>query len=193
MRGKVWNRIVIFCKQRGRQTLYYACLTAVLCAAAVCAERTRNENPAEAQTASAETVETVTPEPTQTPPMLPGNAQILRGFAAKPQWNEWLGLYETHFGTDVHIDGGKVVSVSDGTVCGIGENWMEITSDEIVYFYRGIEPAQEITAGEFVQTGEILGSENNAEEGWMQMHVHLEARKDGNRIDLMGNLVKNVY
>lgn len=184
MCGKIWNSFTGFCRRYGRQILYYACLAAVLCAAAVCAERIRNESPAEAQTASAEAEETIAPQPTQAPPRLPEDAQILRRFAAEPQWNEWLGLYETHSGTDVHFENGEVVSISDGTVCGIRRDSIEIASGEIIYTYCGIEPAPEIVPGKPVQTGDALGIETGGEESWMPRHVHLEARKDGKRVDL---------
>ena len=184
MRSKIWNGFTGFCRRYGKQILYYGCLAVVLCMAAVCAEQFRTERTVEAQTTSAEAAETVAPQPSQAPPILPESARILRGFAAEPQWNEWLALYETHFGTDVHFENGEVMSISDGTVCGISGDSIEIASGEIVYAYRGIEPAPEIVPGKSVVTGEILGTETGAEESWMTAHVHLEARIDGKRVDL---------
>lgn len=199
MLRKTLQRITSFIFARWRDLLFYACLTAVLTAAAFCAEEYRSRAGMRIESVSAP-AETVSEEQTEESSAVPGfrlpeNAVILRGFSTDPEWNETLGLYESHPGTDIHFEDGRVLSISDGTVASVCEDGIRIETGLYRIDYRSLLPDDSISAGMEIRCGEPLGTEaeSDSKETWMPGHIHLELRDQNNeQADPAEILVKNM-
>lgn len=121
----------------------------------------------------------------------PVSGQILYGFSGDELvFNETLGDWRTHNGTDIAAKTGEEVkNAMAGTVTKAAEEgtWggvVEVNCGDVTLRYAGLALPLQVKEGDAVAVGQLLGkiSEVPCENG-LEAHLHLEATKDGAYVD----------
>ncbi len=124
--------------------------------------------------------------------VLPASGEILDGFSETLTYNNALGDWRTHNGTDIAVDaGGSVCAAADGTVSRIASDAMGeyVVIDHDGGFsskYCGLSSVEDIAEGDSVTEGDVIGIVAGAKaENASDSHVHFELYKDGEPVDPM--------
>lgn len=179
-----------FLQQHGGGILYYGGLGLALCLFAYSAQnlrmgRVENRNEG-SQVTEMETAVQLEAE-TQAEMLSfswPEDGIILREFSRTPVWNGALGCWQCHMGVDMSREDGIAMSISDGTVCALGEKgsdggYVEVQTGETILRYASIEPLETMKVGAEISAGEPIGRMNTSmpDESWMDRHVHIEMKR----------------
>lgn len=181
-------------KAHGGKVAYYGGIMLVLGAIAVAAEAyrgrfTRTEPlvlpPAEVEISAVQTFQ----EPVF---VLPENLSIMRSYSQLPQWNDALGLWETHTAVDYRCEDGQVCSLTRGIVQTIGTSgvyggFIEVETQQYLLRYASIAPDEALKAGDSVAPGAVLGVADNSMPGEEHQgaHLHLELEYMGERVNIL--------
>lgn len=189
---QIISKAVRFLRQHGGGILYYGSLTLALCLFAYSAQNLRMarvENRKEiTQTAEMETAAQVEAEAQAAEIQFSWleDGIILREFSRTPVWNGAIGCWQCHMGVDVRREDGIALSISDGTVCALGEKgadggYVEVKMGETILRYASIEPLETMKIGTEIAAGEPIGRMNTSmpDESWMDRHVHIEMKRQG--------------
>ncbi len=107
-----------------------------------------------------------------------------------------LGDWRVHTGTDIAAESGEnVLAITDGTVKEVFDDGMYggcvviEHGSGLVTTYKGVDNIT-VTAGQAVTAGEAVGccSESVDAEAELEPHIHVEATKDGQLIDVLSLL-----
>ena len=178
----------------GKEIVYYGGVALALAAIAFAAERYRGgQLPAPAAPALPAvelTMGSAEEEEEQSAFCAPEGAEILRAYAADPQWNAALGLWESHEAVDYRLRGDAVASLSAGTVRTVGKSgvyggFVEVECGEYLLRYASIAPRGDLLPGDSLEPGDIIGSADSSlpAESGLGAHLHLELICKGNRAD----------
>lgn len=147
---------------------------------------------------------TPAPDPAQTPTpeepeeksfAKPINGAVLQNFSnTELTYSQTMKDWRTHPGIDYKADvGAPVLAVGPGMVSDVyldemyGYVVLIDHGDGLMSLYANLSPATAVSAGDEVQTGDVIGSvgESAAFESEMAPHLHFEMLKDGAQIDPM--------
>lgn len=107
-------------------------------------------------------------------------------------YQETLGDWRTHTGADYAAQAGdRVYAMADGTVKDV---WLDALygycvalehSNSLQTYYKGLHDTVKVKVGDSVKAGDILGTVglDNQTEGAAGVHLHVEAMRDGERIN----------
>ena len=169
----------------GKEIAYYGGVALALTAIAFAAERYRGgQLPAPAASAlPAVELTTASSEAAEQEIIfhLPEGAEVLRAYAAKPQWNAALGLWESHEAVDYRLSDDTVTSLSAGTVRTVGKSgvyggFVEVECGEYLLRYASIAPCSNLMPGDVLKIGDTIGSADTSlpAESALGAHLHLE-------------------
>lgn len=187
------SRIWAFGKKNRSKIAYYGGVALVLAAVAVAAEQYRRGDaetePLILPPAEVEISAQIEPVPVFIEPQ---GLTFLRGFSQLPQWNETLGLWETHAAVDYKCAENQIVSLSEGIVQTIGTSgiyggFVEVVTDQYLVRYASLAPVAGLTAGDSISAGDILGTADNSMPGENHLgaHLHLELECMGERVSFL--------
>lgn len=190
---KALQGIWAFGKVHGGKVAYYGGIVLVLGAIAVAAEAYRGKftrsEPLVVPPAEVEISAQLAQEPVF---VLPESYSILRDYSQLPQWNDALGLWETHAAVDYRCADAQVYSLTQGVVKTIGTSgvyggFMEVETQQYLLRYASIAPNGELKAGDSVTAGAVLGIADESMPGEEQQgaHLHLELEYMGARVNLL--------
>lgn len=187
------NLLGRFIRKNWGQMVYYVAVVLALCAFASAAQQIRSRRIEAGEEEVLPTVEMEQGAETQSGDMhysLPEHVQILRNYAAQPEWNSENGCWQCHTGMDILFEDGQVISLSDGVVDVFGENgseggFVEVKSGAYCLRYCSVEPIKTIYEGMQVAAGEVIAvaSKNMPGEAYLSAHLHLEIRCQDQYID----------
>ena len=176
----------------GKEIIYYGGVALALTAIAFAAEHYRGDRLPEPAAPALPAVELTTAsaeaEETQTMFCTPEGATVLRAYAAEPQWNAALGLWENHEAIDYCLDGDAVTSLSAGVVRTVGKSgvyggFVEVECGEYLLRYASIAPRDDLMPGDPLEIGDIIGKADLSlpAESELGAHLHLELLYGENR------------
>lgn len=182
------------------QFIYCLSIALVLIIVAFAAERYRNENSlsnldvpvlAVGEIAPHE----VAPEGETIALRAPEGGELLRGWSEKPMWDDELRSWESHRAADYRLKDDAVVSLSAGTVRGVGVSgalggYVEVACGELLLRYCSVKPAEGLKVGDALQPGELIGSADASLPGESALghHLHLEVLRGGEELDFISLL-----
>lgn len=186
-------RVWAFGMKNRSKIAYYGGVALVLAAVAVAAEQYRRGDtetePLILPPAEVEISAQVEPVPVFTEPQ---GLTLLRGFSQLPQWNETLGLWETHAAVDYQCTENQIVSLSEGIVqtiglSGIYGGFVEVVTDQYLVRYASLTPAAGLSAGDPISAGDVLGTADDSMPGENHLgaHLHLELECMGERVSFL--------
>ena len=124
---------------------------------------------------------------------MPVNGTIIKEYvSAGVVYNQTLGVYTGHKAIDFSAeDGTSVVACYDGTIESITSGKLEGTTVIIDHgnglksVYNSIEVSEDLSAGDLVKRGSVLGtvSTNNRKEYKDGAHLHFEVLENGVKVD----------
>lgn len=107
-------------------------------------------------------------------------------------WNATLKEWSTHLGIDfVAVSGTAVLAAFDGTVENVTYTVLDGTmitirhTDNLKTVYKSLSSEVEVTEGQTVTKGQIIGrvSDSASNEAEMGAHLHFEVFQDGKNVD----------
>ena len=127
------------------------------------------------------------------PNVMPVNGDIIKPFSAgELVKDETLGVWRTHDGVDIKADAGTPVkAMNKGTVTEVKEDalWGNcIIIDHgsgVTGYYYSLSKAMNVTEGERVNAGQVIGAVGDTAEceAAMLSHLHFALKKNGSWID----------
>lgn len=121
---------------------------------------------------------------------IPVNGEIVKEYSGTPEFNTIMGDWRTHNGVDIKADEGcEIRCAADGEVKSITNTvyGCELTishSGGYETIYSQLTPAEEITEGKNVRSGDIIGNVAAPQnETVTEAHLHFGVKKDGMFID----------
>ena len=103
-----------------------------------------------------------------------------------PTWNAGLGFWESHEAVDYQMKDDAVVSLTSGVVCAVGRNgiwggFVEVTCGDAVLRYASIAPRSDLSLGDALLPGDVIGQADTSMPGEAELgaHLHLELQRDG--------------
>lgn len=120
----------------------------------------------------------------------PVSGEIIKGFSISPIFDETMGDWRSHGGTDYAVlVGGEVKAVANGIVSKVmsDPNWgfiVEIDCGDFTVRYCGLEQGTTVALGKVVNQGDSIGKIGKIPcESAQESHLHLEILKSGDRVD----------
>lgn len=120
----------------------------------------------------------------------PATGEIIKGFSVSPVYDETMGDWRSHGGTDYALkEGEEVKSVGNGKVSKVisDPNWgyiIEVDCGEFTVRYCGLLQGSTVKLNSVVSQGDVIGKVGKIPcESAQESHVHIEVLKDGDRID----------
>ena len=120
----------------------------------------------------------------------PSTGEIIKGFNIAPVYDETMGDWRSHGGTDYLMsDGEEVKAVANGVVSKVisDPSWgyiVETDCGEYTVRYCGLLQGTSLKHGSVVSQGDAIGKVGSIPcESAQEIHVHLELLKDGDRVD----------
>lgn len=149
-------------------------------------ERTTNE-PSRVVTTAEATKPTFEKSADLIPPV---SGEIIRGFSISPIYDETMGDWRSHGGTDYAVsENEEVKAVANGRVSKVisDPNWgfiAEIDCGDFTVKYCGLLQGTTVKPDSVVAQGDVIGKAGKIPcEGAQESHVHIEILKDGDRLD----------
>ncbi len=122
--------------------------------------------------------------------MLPTSGNVLKGFSISPVFDETMGDWRSHGGTDYEAkEGEEIKAIGNGRVSKVisDPNWgyiVEIDCGEFTARYCGLHQGTTVKINETVSEGDTVGVVGIIPcESAVQSHLHLEIIKDGDRVN----------
>ena len=176
-------------RRRAGQLAYYGGVALALTAIAYAAESYRAAPEADSAMPALPAVELALPaeeEGEDEALHAPENAEPLRAYSSKPEWNAALRLWESHEAVDYRLDGDAVESLSSGLVRTVGRSgvyggFVEVECGEFLLRYASIAPREGIQPGDKIDIGDSIGTADESMPGETDLgaHLHLELLRDG--------------
>jgi murein DD-endopeptidase MepM/ murein hydrolase activator NlpD len=122
--------------------------------------------------------------------MLPTSGGVIKGFSISPVFDETMGDWRSHGGTDFKADEGQEIkAVGNGRVSKVisDPGWgyiIEIDCGDFTARYCGLLQGTTVKTGDTVSEGDTVGAVGIIPcESAVESHIHLEIIKDGDRVD----------
>lgn len=120
----------------------------------------------------------------------PVSGEIIKGFSISPVFDETMGDWRSHGGTDYEVtEGEEIKAVANGKVSRIisDPSWgyiVEIDCGDFTVRYCGLLQGSTVLMNEVVMQGDTVGKIGSIPcESAQETHLHLEILKDGDRVD----------
>lgn len=120
----------------------------------------------------------------------PSSGEIIKGFSVSPIFDETMGDWRSHPGTDYAVsENGEVKAIGNGRVSKVlsDPNWgyvIEIDCGEFTARYCGLLQGTTVKINSLVSQGDTIGKVGTIPcESAEDSHIHLEIIKDDDRID----------
>ena len=182
---EMMRRFAASARAHGREIAYYGGVALALTAIAFAAEQYRGgrgEDPAAPALPVVELSVPAEAEEEEDAFHAPEGAEILRAYAAEPEWNGSLGLWETHAAVDYRLEGDEVVCLGAGVVCTVGRSgvyggFVEVDCGDVLLRYASIAPRAGLAPGDALEAGDAIGTADASMPGeaGIGAHLHLEA------------------
>ena len=127
------------------------------------------------------------------------NAEIIKGYSnTKLQYNETLKQYEAHLATDFSCeDGSNVLSVANGTVEEVGNNYLRGNyvvinhGNNLKSVYGSLGDNVSVKVGQNVSKGDVIGTAGKTAHSELSAgtHLHFEMLDNDKKIDPSGYLM----
>lgn len=131
--------------------------------------------------------------PKSQPNIMPVNGEIIKAFSfGELVKDETLGVWKTHDGVDIKADmGTPVKAMNKGTVLEVKEDplWGNCViidhGNNLTGYYYSLTKQINVTAGEHVDSGDVIGSVGDTAqcESAMLPHLHFALKRNGEWID----------
>lgn len=149
-------------------------------------ERTSNE-PSRVITTAEATKPSFEKSSTFIPPV---SGEIIKGFSISPIFDETMGDWRSHGGTDYAVaDGEEVKAAANGIISKVivDPNWgcvVEMDCGEFTMRYCGLLQGTTAKPDTVVAQGDTIGKAGSIPcEGSQENHIHVEILRDGDRTD----------
>lgn len=120
----------------------------------------------------------------------PVSGEIIKGFSVSPIFDETMGDWRSHGGTDYAIsENEEVKAVANGKISKVisDPSWgyiIEMDCGEFTVRYCGLLQGSTAKLDSVVSQGDVIGKAGKIPcESAQENHVHLEVLKDGDRVD----------
>ena len=120
----------------------------------------------------------------------PVSGEIIKGFSVSPVFDETMGDWRSHGGTDFATgENEEVKSVANGRVSKVisDSNWgyiVEVDCGDFTVRYSGLLQGSAVKPDTVISQGDVIGKAGKIPcESAQENHVHIEILKDGDRTD----------
>ncbi len=129
--------------------------------------------------------------------IVPVSGEIIKGFSVSPIFDETMGDWRSHGGTDYALaENEEVKAVGNGRISKVlsDPNWgyiVEVDCGEFTVRYCGLLQGSTAKLDSVVSQGDLIGKVGRIPcESAQETHVHIEVLKDGDRVDFSSLLNK---